>query len=71
VLENKVLGRILGPKRDEVTEEWEKLHNELNDLFCSPNILRVLTSRRMSWAGHVARMGEKRVAYRVMVGNPE
>ena len=53
-----MLRRILGPKRDEVTGEWRKLHNEeLNDLYCSPNIVRVIKSRRMRWAGHVARMG--------------
>jgi len=54
-----VLRRIFGPKRDEVTGEWRKLHNEeLNDLYCSPNIARVIKSRRMRWAGHVARMGK-------------
>jgi len=53
-----VLRRIFGPKRDEVTRDWRKLHNEeLNDLYCSPNIVRVIKSRRMRWAGHVARMG--------------
>jgi len=56
-----VLRRIFGPKRDEVTGEWRRLHNEeLNDLYSSPNIVRVIKSRRMSWAGHVARMGEER-----------
>ena len=60
---------IFGPKRDEVRGEWRKLHNEeLNDLYCSPNIVRVIKSRRMKWAGHVARMGEGRGVYRVLVG---
>jgi len=60
---------MFGPKRDEVTGEWRKLHNEeLNDLYCSPNILRVIKSRRMRWAGHVARMGEGRVVCGVLVG---
>ena len=70
--ENRVLRRIFGPKRDEVTEEWRKLHNEeLNDLYCSPNIFRVVKSRRMRWVGHVARMEERRGVYRVLVGKPE
>ena len=70
--ENRVLRRIFGPKRDEVTGEWRKLHNEeLNDLYCSPNIVRVIKSRRMRWEGHVARMGERRGVYRVLVGKPE
>ena len=61
VFENRVL-RIFGPKRDKVTGEWKKLHNEeLNDLYCSPNTIRVIKSRRMRWAGHVASMGERRV----------
>jgi len=60
VFENIVLRRIFGPRRDEVTGAWRSLHNEeLNDLYCSPNIVRVIKSRRMRWAGHVARMGEK------------
>ena len=58
VFENRVLGRVFGPRRDEVRGEWRRLHNdELNDLYCSPNIVRVIKSRRMRWAGHVARMG--------------
>ena len=57
MFENRVLRRIFGPKRDEVTGEWRKLHNELNNLYFSPNIVRVIKSRRMRWAGHVARMG--------------
>jgi len=69
--ESKVLRRIFGPKRDKVTGEWRKLHNEeLNDPYCSPIIVRVI-SRRMTWAGHVARMGERRGVYRVLVGKPE
>jgi len=72
VFEKRVLGRIFGPKRDEVTGEWRKLHNEeLNDLYCSPNIVRVIKSRKIRWAGHAARMGEGRGVYRVLVGKPE
>jgi len=72
VFENRVLRGIFGPKWDEVTGEWRKLHNEeLNDLYCSPNIVRVITSRRMRWARHVARMGERRGVYRVLMGKPE
>jgi hypothetical protein len=64
--------RIFGPKRDEVTGEWRKLHNEeLHNLYSSPNIIRMIKSRRMRWAGHVARMGEKRNAYRILVGKQE
>ena len=64
--------RTLGPRRDEVTGEWRRLHNEeLNDLYSSPNIVQVIKSRRMRWAGHVARMGEEKGAYRVLVGKPE
>jgi hypothetical protein len=67
-----VLRRIFGPKRDEVTGEWRRLHNEeLNDLYSSPNIIPVIKSRRMRWAGHVARMGEGRGAYRILVARPE
>jgi hypothetical protein len=66
------LRRIFGPKKHEVTGEWRKLHNEeFNDLYCSPNIVRVIKSRRMSWAGHVARLGEGRGVYRILVGKPE
>jgi hypothetical protein len=72
VFENRVLSRIFGPKRDEVTGEWRKLHNEeLRDLYSSPSIIRIIKSRRVRWAGHVARMGEKRNAYRLLVGKPE
>jgi hypothetical protein len=71
VFENRVLRRIFGPKRDEVTGEWRKLHNEeLHDLYSSPSIIRIIKSRRMRWAGHVARMGEKRNAYRLLAGKP-
>ena len=71
-LVNRVLRRVFGPKRDEVTEEWRKLHNEeLRDLYSLPNIERVVKSRRMRWAWHVARMGEGRGVHRVLVGKPE
>ena len=71
VFENMVLRGIFGPRKDEVTGEWRRLHNEeLNDLYSSPNIVRVIKSRRMRWAGNVARMGEER-GYRVLVGKPE
>ena len=71
VFENKVLRRIFEPRRDEVTGEWRRMHNEeLNDLYCSPNIVRLIKWRRMRWAGHVARMGEERWVYRVLVGKP-
>ena len=64
--------RIFGPRRDEVTGDWRRLHNEdLNDLYYSPNIVQVIKSRRMRWAGHVARMGEEIVVYSVLVGKPE
>ena len=72
VFENMVLRRIFGTKRDEVTGEWRRLHNEeLNDLYSSPNIVRVIKSRIMRWAGHVARMGEEKGEYRVLLGKPE
>ena len=71
VFENRVWRRIFGPKRDEVTREWRKLHNEeLNDLYSSSSIVRVIKSRRMRWAGHVAPMGERRGVYRVLVEKP-
>ena len=67
-----MLRRIFGPKKYGVTGEWRKLHNEeLNDLYCSPNIVRVIKSRRMGWAGHVARMEERRGVHKVLVGKPE
>ena len=67
-----MLRRIFGPRRDEVTWDWRRLYNEeLNDLYSSPNIVRVIKSRRMRWAGHVACMGEGRGVYRVLVGKPE
>ena len=72
VFENIVLRRIFGPTMDEVTGEWRRLHNEeLNDLYSSRNIVRVIKSRRMRWAVYVARMGEERGVYRVLVGKPE
>jgi hypothetical protein len=72
VFENRLLRRVFGPKRDEVTGEWRKLLNEqLNDLYYLPSIVRVVNSRRMRWAGHVARMGEGRGVHRVLVGKPE
>jgi hypothetical protein len=68
----KGVRRIFGPKRDEVTGGWRELHNEeLRDLYSPPNIIRTIKSRRMRWAGHVARMGEKRKACRLLVGKPE
>ena len=72
VFENRALRKVFGLKRDEVTGEWRKLHNEeLNDLYSLPNIVRVVKSRRMRWAGHVARMEEDRGVQRVLVGRPE
>jgi hypothetical protein len=72
VFENRVLRRIFVPKRDEVTGEWRKLHNEeLHNLYSSPDIIRQVKSRRMRWAGHVARVGEERNVYRVLVGKPK
>jgi len=72
LFENSVLRRVFGSKRDEVTGEWKKLHNEeLRDLYSLPNIVRVVKLRRMRWAGHVALMGEGRDVHRVLVGKPE
>jgi hypothetical protein len=72
VFENRALRRIFGQKRREVTGEWRKLHNEeLRDLYSSPSIIRIIKSRKMRWTGHVARMGEKRNEYRLLVGKPE
>ena len=72
VFENRVLRRVFGPKRDEVTGEWIKLHKEeLRDLYSLHNIVRVVKSRRMRWAGHVARIGEGRGVHRVLVGKPK
>jgi hypothetical protein len=72
MFENRVLRRIFGPKRDELRGDWRKLHiEELYNLYSSPNIIRMIKSRRIGWAGLVARMGEKRNAYRILVGKPE
>jgi hypothetical protein len=72
VFENRVLRRIFGPNRSEVTGDWRKLHNkEFHNLYSSPNIIRMIKSRRMRWAGHVAQIGEKRNAYRILVGKPK
>jgi hypothetical protein len=72
VFENRVLRRIFGPKRDEVTREWRRLHNkELRALYCLPNIIRMIKSRRLRRAGHKARMGKSRCAYMVLVEKPE
>jgi hypothetical protein len=72
VFENRMLRRIFGPKRDEVTGGWRKLHNEeLHGLYSSPSIVKVIKARRMRWAGHVALMVEVRGAYNILVGTPE
>jgi hypothetical protein len=72
VFENRVPRRIFGPSRDEVTGGWRKLHNEeLRDLYSSPSIITVIKPRKMRWLGHVARMGEKRNASKLLVGKPE
>jgi hypothetical protein len=72
VFENREMRRVVGAKRDEVTGEWRKLYNEeLNDLYSLPNIVWVVKSRRMRWAGHVARMGEEREVHRVLARKPE
>jgi hypothetical protein len=72
MFENRVLRRVFGPKRDEVTREWRKLHNEeLDDVYSLPNIVQAVKSRIMRWAGHVAHMGEERGVHRVLVGKPE
>jgi hypothetical protein len=72
VFENRVLRRIFGPKRDGVTGEWRKLHNEeLHNLYSFPDIIRQVKSRRMRWVGHVTSMGEERKVYKVLVGKPE
>ena len=72
MFQNRVLRRVFGPKRDEVTGEWRKLQNEeLSGLYSLPNIVQVVKSRRMRWVGHVARMGEGRGVHRVLVGKPE
>jgi hypothetical protein len=71
VVENRLLRRVFGFARDEMTWELRKLHNEeLKDLYCSPSIVRAIKSRRMRWTGHVARMGERKDVYRVLVGKP-
>jgi hypothetical protein len=72
VFENRIVRRIFGPKRDEVTREWRKLHNEeLHNLYSSADIIRQVKSRRMRWVGHVARMGDERKVYRVLMGKKE
>jgi hypothetical protein len=72
VFENRVLRKIFGPKRDEVTGEWRKLQNEeLTDLYSSPNIIWVIISRKIKWVGHIALTGERRGVYRLLMGTPE
>jgi hypothetical protein len=72
VFENRVLRKVYAPKRDDVRRDWWKLHNEeLHNLYSSPNIVRQIKSRRMRWVGHMARMGEERKVYEVLVGKPE
>jgi hypothetical protein len=72
VFENRVLRKIFGPTRYGVTGGWRKLYNEeLHNLYSSPSVIRIIKTRRMRWAGHVARMGEKRNVYRLLVGKPE
>jgi hypothetical protein len=72
IFENKVLRTIFGPKRDGVTGGWRKLHNEeLHNLYSSPRVIRIIKLRRMRWAGHVARMGDKGNAYKLLVGKPK
>jgi hypothetical protein len=72
MFENRVLRTLFGLNRDEVTGEWRKLHNEqLHDLYSSPSIIRIMKAMRMRWAGHLARKGEKRNAYRLLLGKPE
>jgi hypothetical protein len=71
VFENRVLRRLFGPKRGEVTGKWRKLQNEINNLCSSPDIIRQIKSRRMRWAGHAARLGDEKNVYQVLVGNPE
>jgi hypothetical protein len=72
VFESRVLRKIFGPKRDEVTGGWKRLHNgDLRNLYYSPSVIRMIKSRRIRWTGHVARMGEKRNAYRILLGKPE
>jgi len=72
VFENRVLRRIFGPERDEVTGEWRKVHNkELYDLYCTPNVIRVIKLRRMRWTGHLARMEERRGVYGALMGKTE